>query len=305
MPSVFARMGVPMDLGDRRVLHPGPLRWLRATTWMVVFFLLLAVAAYGVEGIIGDHYPKDNGPAQFMANVAGALAALAAYPWLVWLAEGRSADELALRPALPGLVIGFATGCAVFASVMLTLIGTGLYTFEGLGAAPAWTGAGLSIESGFIEEIMARGVILRLTWRAFGPWAAFLFSAALFGAGHFGNPNASAWAALCIAVEAGLLLGAFYALTGRLWVSIGLHAGWNFTQGYLFGAAVSGTDFGAAIARSTAREGFPLWLTGGRFGPEASLPALAICTTVGLLTIGMAAKAGRFAKATPAPATPA
>lgn len=305
MPSVFERMGVPIDLGERRFLHPGPLRWLRATAWMVALFLLVAVASYGVEGVIGDHYPKDNGPAQFLANVAGALAALAAYPLLVWLAEGRNPDELAPDAALPGLVSGFAIGAAVFASVMLTLIGTGLYTFDWLGAALAWKGAGLSIESGFIEEIMARGVLLRLTWRAFGPWAAFIFSAALFGAGHFDNPNASSWAALCIAVEAGILLGAFYALTGRLWVSIGLHAGWNFTQGYLFGAVVSGTDFGEAIARSTARDGVPLWLTGGRFGPEASLPALVICTSVGLLTLWMAWKAGRFARPIPVPATPA
>jgi len=305
MSSVFARLGAPIELGERRFLHPGPLRWLRATAWMVVFFVLVAMASYGVEGMLGDLWPKTSGPAQFMANVAGALTALAVYPLLVWLAEGRTPGELAPRAALPGLIGGFAIGCAVFASVMLTLIGSGLYTFDWLGLAPAWKGAGLSIESGFIEEIMARGVILRLTWRAFGPWAAFLFSAALFGAGHFGNPNASAWAALCIAVEAGLLLGAFYALTGRLWVSIGLHAGWNFTQGYLFGAAVSGTDFGPAIAHSVARDGFPLWLSGGRFGPEASLPALVICTSVGLLTLWMAARAGRFAKAIPAPATPA
>lgn len=305
MSSVFERLGVPIELGGRRFLHPGPLRWLRALAWMIVFFVLVAVAGYGVEGVVGDHWPKSNGPAHFMANVAGALAALAAYPLLVWLAEGRAPDELAPKAALPGLVSGFALGCAVFALVMVPLIGTGLYSFDWLGMAPAWKGAGLSIESGFIEEIMARGVILRLTWRAFGPWAAFIFSAALFGAGHFGNPNASVWAALCIAMEAGIMLGAFYALTGRLWVSIGLHAGWNFTQGYLFGAVVSGTDFGPAIARSVARDGFPLWLSGGRFGPEASLPALVICTSAGLLAIWMAARAGRFAKAIPALATPA
>ncbi len=296
MSSVFERLGVPIALGERRFLHPGPLRWLRAIAWMVGLFVLVAIASYGVEGMIGDQFPKTDEPAQFAANLACALVALAIYPLLVRLAEGRWPDELKPGAALPGLIIGFAIGCVVFASVMATLIGTGLYDFSWLGAAPAWKGAGLSIESGFVEEIMARGVILRLVWRAFGPWAAFVFSAALFGAGHFGNPNASVWAALCIAVEAGLLLGAFYALTGRLWVSIGLHAGWNFTQGYLFGAVVSGTDFGAAIARSEAKDGFPLWLTGAQFGPEASLPALAICTSVGLLTIWMAAKAGRFAR---------
>ena len=81
------------------------------------------------------------------------------------------------------------------------------------------------------------------------------------------------------------MLGAFYALTGRLWVSIGVHVSWNFTQGYLFGAAVSGGDLGVSLATSIADPGQPLWLTGGAFGPEASLPALLVCSSVGFAAL--------------------
>lgn len=304
MPNLFERMGVLIDLGERRFLHPGPLRWLRATAWMVGLFILVALASYGSLAVMEDRIIK-GGPGELLVNTAAALIAIAVYSLMVWLAEGRRPSELAPGPAIGGILIGLMIGLVVFASVMVVLIGTGLYQFTWLGPAPAWTGSALSVQSGVIEEVMARGIILRLTWRAFGPWVAFIFSAGLFGALHLGNDNASVWAAVCIAVEAGILLGAFYALTGRLWVSIGLHAGWNFTQGTLFGAAVSGTDFGGAIARSTAKAGFPLWLTGGEFGPEASAPALVICTSVGLVTLWMAWKAGRFAKPTPVPATPA
>ena len=304
MPNLFERMGVPIDLGGRRFLHPGPLRWLRAIGWMFGLFILVALAGYGPLAAMEDRVAK-GGPGELLVNAAGALIAILVYSLMVWLAEGRRPGELAPRPAIGGILAGLAIGVVVFATVMVVLIGTGLYQFTWLGPAPAWTGSALSVQSGVIEEVMARGIILRLTWRAFGPWVAFAFSAALFGAAHFGNPNASTWAAVCIAVEAGILLAAFYALTGRLWVSIGLHAGWNFTQGYIFGAAVSGTDFGGAIARSTAKAGFPLWLSGGEFGPEASAPALVICTSVGLLTLWMAWKAGRFAKPIPVPATPA
>ena len=304
MPNLFERMGVPIDLGERRFVHPGPLRWLRATLWMVGLFVLVAIGGYLPLAVLSHLTPK-GGPAELVVNSVGALLAVAVYVLMVWLAEGRKPGELAPFPALGGILIGLAIGVVVFSTVMAALIGTGLYSFAFTGPAPAWTGSALSVQSGVIEEVMARGVILRLTWRAFGPWVAFIFSAGLFGALHLGNDNSSVWAAVCIAMEAGILLGAFYALTGRLWVSIGLHAGWNFTQGYLFGAAVSGTDFGGAIARSTANEGFPLWLTGGRFGPEASLPALVICTSVGLLTLWMAWKAGRFARPIPALATPA
>lgn len=304
MPNLFERTGVPIDLGERRFLHPGPLRWLRATAWMVGLFILVAFASYGPLGIM-EHLITKGGPGELLVNTVAAVIAIAVYSLMVWLAEGRMPRELAPGPAVGGILIGLLIGLVVFAAVMAVLIGTGLYQFTWLGPAPMWTGSALSVQSGVIEEVMARGIILRLTWRAFGPWIAFIFSAGLFGALHLGNDNASVWAAVCIAVEAGLLLGAFYALTGRLWVSIGLHAGWNFTQGTLFGAAVSGTDFGGAIARSTAKAGFPQWLTGGEFGPEASAPALVICTSVGLLTLWMARKAGRFARPIPAPATPA
>jgi membrane protease YdiL (CAAX protease family) len=172
----------------------------------------------------------------------------------------------------------------------------GLYDIQALGLAPAWISAGKAIQSGVIEELMIRAVLLRLIWRAFGPWVAFAVSAALFGFGHIANPNASVFAAVCIALEAGIMLGAFYALTGRLWLSIGLHAAWNFTQGYLFGAAVSGGDFGPSIARSTARSGVPEWLTGGAFGPEASLPGLLVCTGVGVAVMWLAWRAGHFAR---------
>ena len=36
------------------------------------------------------------------------------------------------------------------------------------------------------------------------------------------------------------MLAAAYMLTRRLWGAIGLHAGWNMTQGGLFGVPVSG-----------------------------------------------------------------
>lgn len=96
--------------------------------------------------------------------------------------------------------------------------------------------------------------------------------------------------------ETGIMLAALYALTGRIWMSIGAHAAWNFTQGYVFGAAVSGSELGPAIARSTAAPGRSEWLTGGAFGPEASLPGLAVCLAIGAWVMWRAWQLGRFAR---------
>lgn len=292
----FERWGVPVALGDRRVLHPGPLRWLRALGWMALVGFL-CVLSFGLPYSMLDHFLPENGPVEVASNAACAVIALSVYATLVWFGEARAPSELALRAALPNLVAGLLIGVLMFASVMAIMAVFGLYDIVWSGPAAAWKATASSIESGVLEELLLRAVILRLIWRAAGPWVAFAVSAALFGASHLANPNASMFAAVCIAVEAGIMLGAFYALTGRLWVSIGVHAAWNFTQGYLFGAAVSGSDFGPAVAHSTARAGFPDFLTGGAFGPEASLPALFVGTLVGAVVLWMAWKAGRFSKA--------
>jgi hypothetical protein len=116
----------------------------------------------------------------------------------------------------------------------------------------------------------------------------------VFGALHLANPGATALAGVTAAM-AGLMFCALYALTGRLWVPIGLHLAWNFAQGYLFGAAVSGNDLGGSIAVSTANTGAQSWLTGGTFGPEASVFALLLISSVTMAALRLAGKTGRFA----------
>ena len=285
--------GITPELGNRRILRPG--KWLpaRAIGWAI--FLIFAIALAFGPGLETMTAALPQRPAfQFVAQAVGACLVVGAYAVLVRLGEARGPSELAPRRALIEVVGGLLIGLAMFSTVMAIMTGFGGYHVVYHGIAPAWHGAGLAIQSAFLEEVLVRGVVLRLMWRAFGPVAAFAISAALFGAGHIGNPGATWFTTICIAVEAGVMLGAFYALTGRLWVSIGVHAGWNFTQGYLFGAAVSGGDFGASLATSTAQPRLPAWLTGGAFGPEASLPAFAVCLGVGALVLCLSWRAGRF-----------
>ncbi len=289
---------IPIALGTQRILQPGRLRWLRAIAWMVGMAVLIGLSLRVAMVPVQQLLPKGDPGLGLAASGVACLIALGIYTLLVRLGEDRWPGELALRPAAGQLAIGLGLGSAMFVAVMAILIGTGLYSFEWHGGAPAWRGVGLAMQSAVVEELLVRGVILRLLWRAFGPIVAFAASAALFGLGHAFNPGATAMSVACIALEAGIMLGALYALTRRLWMSIGVHAAWNFTQGYVFGAAVSGGDFGPALARSVARGDASTWLSGGGFGPEASLPALLVCTGVGLAALLLAARAGRFAAPT-------
>ena len=185
---------------------------------------------------------------------------------------------------------------------MGVLVATGAYDISVVGAIPAWTGLGLALQAAVTEELWMRALLLRLLWRAFGPVPAFIVAALVFGALHLANPGATPLAGATV-VMAGLMFCALYALTGRLWVPIGLHLTWNLAQGYLFGATVSGNNLGGSILLSHARPGAPTWLTGGPFGPEASVLALIMVTAVTVGALGLIARrTGHFA---PRPRSPA
>jgi membrane protease YdiL (CAAX protease family) len=116
-------------------------------------------------------------------------------------------------------------------------------------------------------------------------------SSLLFGLTHLMNPQGTIEGALFIAVEAGLLLAASYMLTQRLWMGMGFHMSWNYTQSGIFSGVVSGNDAAQGLVKS-AIEG-PDLLTGGSFGLESSVLALVLCTFTGIVILVMAVRRGR------------
>lgn len=281
-------------LGDSRVLKSGRLRWLRSLGWMVGLFALVLLAVGPAMTVVRHILPTGTPQLAFLANIISGVLAVSVYALLVRFGEDRHPDELAIKPAPAQLAAGLALGAAMFGTVMVIPMAFKLYTIDWLGSAPAWRAGGHAIQAALIEETLLRAILFRLLWRAFGPVPAFIVSAAVFGVSHIVNPGATIVSVLCIALEAGIMLGALYALTGRLWVSFGVHAAWNFTQGYVFGAAVSGGEAGPALAHSVARPEASVLLTGGSFGPEASLPALLVCTGIGVGALWLAWKRNRL-----------
>jgi len=128
---------------------------------------------------------------------------------------------------------------------------------------------------GWNEELMSRGYHLQTLASGLTLGWGWILSSTIFGVLHLANPHAN-WMAVAGIVLAGLFLGYAYVRTGRLWLSIGLHTGWNFFEGVVFGFPVSGIAF-YPLARISV-SGPALW-TGGEFGPEAGLlliPALGV-----------------------------
>lgn len=132
------------------------------------------------------------------------------------------------------------------------------------------------------EEIAFRGYPFQRLIEATGPGGAIALMAALFGAGHLGNPNSST-IGLLNTMLIGIVFSVAYLRSRTLWLPWGMHWAWNGVLGAGIGLPVSGFDMSVGIrSRATG----PLWLTGGGYGPEASLPctvAAAVALAVVLL----------------------
>ncbi|MFN9632377.1 MAG: type II CAAX prenyl endopeptidase Rce1 family protein, partial [Erythrobacteraceae bacterium] len=115
-------------------------------------------------------------------------------------------------------------------------------------------------------------------------------SSVVFGFVHLMNPSATMTGATFISIEAGLLLAAAYMLTRRLWLGIGFHISWNYTQSAVFGGIVSGGVFEPGLF-TTVITG-PELVTGGTFGLEASLIPCLLATSTGVWLAVRAVRAG-------------
>ncbi|MGZ3438426.1 MAG: CPBP family intramembrane glutamic endopeptidase [Polyangia bacterium] len=224
----------------------------------------------------------------------GALAAIAAvvgsYVAFVRLIERRPVVELGRARAAGEVGRGMALGAALFAGTIVVLSLLRVCHLErGDGWRALVPALVMSLAAAFSEEILVRGLLFRIVEESLGSWIAVVLSAGLFGVLHAFNHGATIVSTLSIAFEAGVLLAAAYVYSRRLWLPIGLHLGWNFTEGGIFGAAVSGHP-GHGLWRSHFA-GAEL-LTGGEFGPEASVVAVVLCFAVALLLLARARKRG-------------
>lgn len=259
---------------------------------LILALLFVAVPIAAIQALV-----KSLGAMPYSDIVFTCFAvpvAFLAYWGYVRLVERRPVAELSLVGAPKEFGIGLLFGAGLFTMVIGILWTAGYYHVTG---SNGWIvlieSIGLAVLSGFIEELIARGIIFRIIEESLGTWNALALSAIMFGSMHLGNPHATVESATAIALEAGLLLGGCYILTRRLWLAVGLHLAWNFTQGGIFGVAVSGTTpYG--ILRSTLSG--PEILSGGPFGAEASVFAVIVCVSGFFFIIINAKKRGQIVR---------
>lgn len=261
--------------------------------------LLPAIATgFVVSGGSADGWPQ-------LAYELGAAFGLTTFLVLLWarLFERRGPATLGLNARGP---MRFARGYLIGLAFMLAVVGAiwslGGYVVEGAGAfGSAAVGASLLpigvLMLGFIiqgssEEILFRGWLMQLIASRHGLWIAVIANSALFALAHAGNmePSNELYSGLGNILLFGLFISLYAIREGSIWGVCGWHAAWNWLLGLGFGLEVSGmaVDATPLITDLTTAPDAAWWLTGGAFGPEASLVTTAVLLTgiVGLMLRG-------------------
>ncbi len=259
--------------------------------WRIAIFCLAVTAAilgwnFAAWALIPDLF---SGPtAALIPLTASNLIPTLAISWLC----ARLIDQDGLKAVgLDGGPLKAIAEVAAGAALGIGLIAAswGIVALLG-GASIAWKSpdllsfllwSAILLAAATWEEVLFRGYAFGWLRKGIGRWGATGLCAAIFTAAHLTNPNITAIGALSIGLASAMLCLSRFLAGDRLWWPIGLHWGWNFAQGMLFGVAISGIDDGdgtiPAMARSTLSG--PDWLTGGDFGFEGS------AGTVGLLIV--------------------
>ncbi len=223
----------------------------------------------------------------FLVQLTNALAITLS----VYIARGyldqqsfTSLGLLSNRQGLIDLLVGVGITLVMFLAIFLIQFAAGWLRFDGF----SWQAdlPGLSLETlvlyfaimilvGWQEEILWRGYWLQNLADGLNMFWGIVISSVIFAGFHLINPGSSWISSLGIFI-AGIFLAYGYQTTRQLWLPIGLHIGWNFFEGPIFGFPVSGLETPAVFLHTSTG---PTLITGGRFGPEAGLiflPALLI-----------------------------
>ena len=196
-----------------------------------------------------------------------------------------------------GLLIGFTTN---FISIACALLhgDIKLYFDASFSQIPIFLFALLSV---FIqsssEEMWCRGFLYIRLHERYPLWVSIMINGILFGAMHLFNDNVTVLSIISIA-----LCGISYSLlrwyTGNIWIVMGVHTGWNFTQAFLFGLPNSGFVSQLSLFHLNASNGSRNLIYDYGFGVEGALPAVIVDLLICVIVIVLAARNGRLKELT-------
>ena len=253
-------------------------RWLavlgRLGLFVLTFAALLALAIAPLTSLLSGW--AETHPAQFRLylDVAGAIAILLTTWIVVRFVDKRPFSTAGLHPrhALRDMTVGLSIGIAWLGISVGILVAAGWASTQDplVFSAPALLIAGISVLFNVLsQQLIAFGYVLQTVRAKAGLLPAVVVSVLLFCAIHAAAFEGT-WIPPVNMLGAGLVFSLAYAITGNLWLPIGIHCAWNMLLGPVLGLTVSGT--GVLSLGVTAFEiSGPTQFTGGTFGIEGGL----------------------------------
>jgi membrane protease YdiL (CAAX protease family) len=255
--------------------------------WRILLFLIISVAIAKIFGffleMIGG--PPDNAT---ISEAIKGMVVILIMTSSVWISrkylDKKSLISLGLKlnkRSIIDLFFGFTLSGIMIATIYFSLLMLGYLSVENIGFnAGTFTSIitilaslfSIGFAVGWSEELVFRGYLLQNLTEGIGIKWAVILSSIFFGLVHMLNPNASVLAGILITIITFLLV-AGWLRTGQLWVPMGLHAGWNFFMGPIFGLPVSGRSAESLVDNVIVG---PEWITGGEFGPEGGIIVLPV-----------------------------
>ncbi len=268
---------------------------VRSGYWIAVFLSVLAAMLVAAQLAVPQR--------QHTLAIGGQLAILVAATVICQRLRRKPLPDVTGQwdwRWLAEFAVGGAVGAALMGVGGFFLFAGGWISFQPSLAGWAVFGGGFLGMAGVAatEELLFRGFLFQRLIDGLGAWPAQILIGGLFLLTHLDNPGMTGavklWAGANI-FFASILFGLCYLRTQSLAMPIGLHLMANTMQGPVLGFGVSGNAEAGLLAPQLA--GAPVWLTGGAFGLEASLPGLACL----LIAIGLVY---RFIPAASAPGRP-
>ena len=268
-----------------------------------MIFAALAVpllAIFHFTHVRVDPFSEHGG---LVAEFCLAVAAVTAYVRVTRRIDGRTLSDAGLTPTgiFSETGIGLVIGGGVISAVIGAMSAFRLYQIGAINPHfKPFVPLALFLCIAVFQEVAMRGCVFQTLERRYGSGIALIASSLFFGLIHLGSPveRLSTWQWLVgpffLAFETGLLFTAAYLLTRRLWLPIGLHWGWNFFETSIYGTANSGAWENDPNTLFAGHARGPFLLTGGAFGPEASIFCLIIGFYAGTLLLRLAIRRGQW-----------
>jgi len=247
---------------------------------LLYLFLTVIIAPQAIFSVATDVFGRQRGSlnTEFLlfievvnfALIVGVTLLLSYIERTPWNSYGLPWNQAFNANFWVGMLLGLAEASVVIGLIELfggfslegwalrgsAIIGWGLFHFV------------LFVFVGLYEEFLFRGYPQLTMTKLMGFWPAAVLLSLGFGLVHLSNPGEN-WVGAASVALVGLLFAFTLKRSGNLWYAVGLHAGFDWAQSFLYSVPDSGELLRGHLWNSSLHG--PDWLTGGTVGPEGSV----------------------------------